>query len=106
MPTYFGLWKENMNIQPPANPADQIAQTKAFLELIKAHLKSGILKEAHGFVEGHAGYFITGDLPDEQLAENFAMWTPYITFELHRTVPFPKFLELGLSALQKRSGQR
>jgi hypothetical protein len=106
MPSYFGLWKINLSIPPPANPADQVAQMKGFLDLIKAHIKAGIVKEAYGFIEGNAGYFLTGDLPDEQLTEAFAMWAPYVTFELHRTIPFPKFNELTLSAFEKRSGKR
>ena len=106
MPSYFGLWKLNHRIQPPANPADQVAQMKGFDDLIKAQLKSGALKEGHGFLQGGAGYIVTGDLPDEQVAELLAMWSPYVTFELHRTIPFPKFNELELSAFQKRAGQR
>ncbi len=92
-----------MSIQPPASPADQIAQAKGFLEVIKAQMKAGVLKEAHGFIEGNAGYFVTGDLPDEQQAENFAMWTPYVTFELHRTIPFPKAVEIFVRGVERRS---
>lgn len=106
MPSYFGLWKLNYSIQPPANPADQVAQMKGFVELIKAQLKSGALKEGHGFLEGGAGYFVTADMPDEQVHELLSMWSPYVTFELHRTIPFPKFNEIELSAFQKRSGHQ
>jgi hypothetical protein len=105
MPIYFGLWKANLSIQPPANSVDQIARARAFLELIKVHLKSGMLKEAYGFLEGDAGYFVTGDISDEQVAELLAMWSPFVTFELRRTIPAPRFNEILLSATEKRAGQ-
>ncbi len=106
MPSYFGLWKQNMNIQPPASPAEQLAQAKAFEVLITAQTKAGIVKDVGGFVEGNAGCFTRADLPDEQIAEALAMGSPYFTFELHRTIPILKFNELLIGALQKRSGQK
>jgi len=105
VPTYFGLWKQNMSIQPPTNPAEQLAQAKAFEALITAQTKAGIVKDVFAFVQGNAGCFMTADLPDEQIAEALAMWSPYFTFELHRTIPILKFNELNVRAIQKRSGQ-
>jgi hypothetical protein len=106
MPPYFGIWRVNLNLQPSANPADQVAQRKAFTDLVKVQLKAGLVHESHGFAEGGAGYSVTGDGPDVQLVEALAMWYPHITFELYRTIPLAKYGELAISALRKRSGQR
>ncbi len=105
MPVYFGSWKLNTNLPPPPTPDDQIKQSEGFAELVKAQLKAGIIKEVHAFVEGNQGYFITGDVSDETQFEALAMWSPYVTFELHRTIPFPRASELFTSALKKRAGR-
>jgi len=52
-----------------------------------------------------AGYFITGDVTDEQVFEDLSVWSPYVTFELHRTIPFPKASEIVLKALKARAGR-
>mgnify|MGYP001582113515 CR=1 FL=1 len=36
---------------------------------------------------------------------NVSLWSPYITFELHRTIPFPKASEIVLTALKARAGR-
>jgi hypothetical protein len=72
---------------------------------MKAQLQAGILREVHAFLEGDRGYLITGDVAEEQLYEALQMWLPFVTFELHRTVPFPKGIELTLSATKKRAGR-
>jgi hypothetical protein len=104
MPVYFGLWTENANIPPSPNPADNVKQTEGFLALMKAQLQSGVLKEAHAFAEGGRGYFISGDVSEEQLYESLQMWWPFVTFEVHRTIPFPRAVELSLSAAKKIAG--
>lgn len=104
MPIYYGLWKRNPNLPLPPNPADQVKGVEGFLALMKAQLKSGVLKEVHGFLEGDRGYFITGDVPEEQVYEALQMWWPFVTFELHRTVPYPRAIELQLSATKKLLG--
>lgn len=72
--------------------------------MIRAQLQAGRLKEAHAYLEGNAGYF-TYDGTDEQLAEDLALWAPYVNFEVHRTLPLQKSSELALSALKKRAGK-
>jgi hypothetical protein len=104
MPVYFGLWEQNLNIPPSPNPADNVKQFEGFLALMKAQLQSGVLKEVHGFLEGTRGYFITGDVSDEQVFEALQTWIPFVTFEVHRTVPFPRALELTLNAVKKLAG--
>ena len=104
MPVYFGLWKLNPNIPPSPNPADQVKGSEGFLALMKAQLRSGVIKEVHGFLEGGRGYFITGDVQEEQIYEALFMWWPFVTFEVHRTIPFPRAIELQLSATKKRTG--
>lgn len=104
MAVYFGLWRLNHNIQPPPTPDAQVMQQEGFNMMIRAQLQAGRLKEAHAYVEGNAGYFIY-DGTDEQLAEDLALWTPYVRFEVHRTLPLQKSSELVLSALKKRAGK-
>ena len=72
---------------------------------LRAQLKSGRIREVHAFAEGDAGYFITGDVTDEQVFEDLSVWSPYVTFELHRTIPFPKASEIVLKALKARAGR-
>jgi len=103
MPVYFGLWKENA-FPPSPNPADGVKQVEGFLALMKAQLQSGVLKEVHAFLEGNRGYFITGDVTEEQVYETLQMWRPFVTFEVHRTIPFPRGIELLLTAAKKRAG--
>lgn len=105
MTTYFGLWKANYNLPPPPTPAEQVKQQEAFDALLRAQLKSGRVREVHAFLEGGAGYFITGDVSEEEAFQDLALWAPYVTFELHRTVPFPKASELTLKALRQRAGK-
>ncbi len=103
MTTYFGLWKTNYSLQPPPSPVDQVKQAEAFDGQLRAQLKSGRLREAHSFLEGGAGYFITGDVSEEEVFQDLALWSPYVTFELHRTIPFPKASEIALKAFRQRA---
>ena len=105
MTVYFGLWKLNVNIPPPPTPEDQVKMVEGQLALMKAQLQAGLLKEVHAFLEGDRGYFITGDVGEEQLYEALQMWSPFVSFELHRTVPFPKAIELTVNATKKRAGR-
>jgi hypothetical protein len=69
MPSYFGLWKLNMAIQPPNDPKLAVQQFEGFLGLMKAQLQSGALKEVHEYLDGGGGYLLTGDLPAEKILE-------------------------------------
>ena len=100
MPTFFGLWKLNSSLPPPADPQMLVMQNEAFLALFQAQVKSGIVNEAHAFLDGDRGYFISGDVSAEALQEAIASWFPYVTFELHQTVKFPKPIE---NAIRSRS---
>jgi hypothetical protein len=103
MPAYFGLWEANA-FPPSPNPTDSVKQFEEFLTLMKAQLQSGVLKEVHAFLEGNRGYFITGDVTEEQVYETLQMWQPFVTFEVHRTIAFPRGIELTLNAMKKRAG--
>ena len=105
MATHFGLWKANVSLPPPPTPTEQVKQQEAFDALLRAQLKSGRLREVHAFTEGGAGYFITGDVTDEEVFQDLSLWAPYVTFELHRTIPFPKAGEIILKALRQRAGK-
>ena len=105
MATYFGLWKANLSLPPPPTPGEQLKQQEGFDALIRAQLKSGRVREVHAFAEGGAGYFITGDVSDEEIYEELSRWSPYVTFELHRTIPFPKASEIPLKALRQQAGK-
>jgi len=54
---------------------------------VKHDLETGDVKESNSFLEGNAGYFISGDITDEKLHELLLNYTPYVTFEVHKTVP-------------------
>jgi|SRR2546428_12230046 len=105
MTTYFGLWKANTSLPPPPTPAEQIRQQEGFDALLRAQLKSGRLREVHVFAEGGAGYFISGDVSAEEALEELALWSPFVSFEIHETIPFPKAGEIILKSLRKRSGK-
>ena len=94
-----------MSLPPPPTPGEQVKQQEGFDALLRAQMKSGRLREVHAFAEGGAGYFMTGDVSDEQIFEDLALWSPYVTFELHRTIPFPKANEIVLRALRQRAGK-
>jgi hypothetical protein len=102
MPSYFGLWKLNTTIQPPADPKVSVQQLEGFLGLMKAQLQSGAVKEVHGFIEGGGGYLLTGDHPPEKILEALAAWSPWVTFELHETVKFPKPIEIAIGIAKQR----
>jgi hypothetical protein len=102
MPAYFGIWKLNLAIQPPADPKVTLQQNEAFLALMDAQLKSGVLKEVHAFLEADRGYFLTGDHPSEKILEALSAWSPWVTFELHQTVKFPKPIEIAISIAKQR----
>ena len=103
MPVYFGLWKENRAIAPPADPALIIPVLEGFIAQMKSQLESGLLKEVHEFLGGGAGYRITGDHPKEKFAEVRATWSPLVLFELHETIKLPKPLEIGLAVAKQRA---
>ena len=50
-------------------------------------------KSPNSFLEGNAGYFISGDITDEKLHELLLNYTPYVTFEVHKTVPVTQTIE-------------
>jgi hypothetical protein len=104
--TVFGLWQVNLNLPPPPTPQDAVKMNEGFAALIKSQLQAGVIKEVYAFLEGNEGYFITGDVPDEALYEALSMWTPFVTFRLHRTVPFPKAIDLVVSASKKLAQKR
>jgi len=107
VPVYFGLYRVNFNIPPPPTPQDAVRMYEGFAALIRSQMQAGILKEAHGFVDSSGnGYFITGDVSDEVLYEALAMWAPFVSFELHRTIPYPKAIDLVVSAAKKVAEQR
>jgi len=93
----------NMAIQPPNDPNVSVQQLEGFLGLMKAQLQSGALKEVHEFIEGGAGYLLTGDHPPEKILEVLATWAPWVTFELHETVKFPKPLEVAIGIAKQRA---
>ena len=102
MPSYVGLWKLNFAIQPAADPRMTLAQQEAFLGMMKSQLQSGALKEVHEFLEGGRGYFVTGDLAPEKLLELVSAWSPWVMFEVHQTVKFPKALEIAIEVTKQR----
>jgi hypothetical protein len=103
MPTYFGLWKLNYAIQPADDPNMTVRQLEGFLAQITAQMKSGALKEVHEFLEGGRGYFLTGEQSPEKVLETLAAFSPWVTFEVHQTVKFPKPLEISIAIAKQRA---
>jgi hypothetical protein len=107
MTTFFILWKMNTNIMPGytmTDPKIALKINEAFLALMNSQLQSGVVKELHSFLQGDRGYGITGDVTDEQLAEAISAWMPFITFEVHKTIPATKDLEIAISRIKKLMG--
>lgn len=103
MPSYFGLWKFSLAIPPSPDPNMGVKQFEAFLGQMKGQLQSGALKEVHEFIQGGSGYFITGDLSPEKALELTTSWSPWVTFELHQTVKFPRPIEIQIEVWKARA---
>jgi hypothetical protein len=101
MTTYFGIWKLNTNI-PPQDPKIELQMQLGFQRMIKQDLQEGAVKEAHSFLEGGAGYFISGDVTEEVLHTSLLKYEPYVTFELHKTLPLTKSIEQVIGVLRTR----
>ena len=101
MPTYFGTWKFNTALPLPPDPKFSVRQSEGFLALLKQQMQSGIIKEAYSFLEGNMGYFVTGDVSEEKLHEALLYWSPYVFFEVHRTVSLTRSIEM-LIEVQRR----
>jgi hypothetical protein len=106
MPVYFGLYKINANLPPSPNPSDGVKQLEAFAAALKMQMDSGDLKEVHEFVDADAGYFISGDISPERMHQNLTAWFPWVTFEVHQTVPTQTAIQHGLLAAKMRAGTR
>lgn len=76
---------------------------EGFIAQVNSQLESGLLKEVHEFAGGGAGYLITGDHPKEKIAEALPAWSPFVLFELHETIKFPRPLEIGLAVAKQRA---
>jgi hypothetical protein len=61
------------------------------------------LKVVHEFLDGDRGYLLTGDLPQEKILETLAAWSPWVTFELHETVKFPRPIEIAIGIAKQRA---
>jgi len=103
MTQFFILWRQNNSLQPDRDPMQQVRQTEGFLALMRHQLSEGSLKEVHGFLDGDKGYAISKDVSEEKLYAELQAWLPYVTFEVHQTVPFPKAIEISLEVLKARA---
>jgi hypothetical protein len=80
-----------------------VKQTEGFLALMRHQLSEGSLREVHAFLRGDQGYAISKDVTEEKLYAELQAWWPYVIFEVHQTVPFPKAIEIGLEVLKARA---
>ena len=103
MTTYFGLWKLNTSLQPPADPKLELQQNMMFQSMIKEDLRAGNLKEAHAFLEGASGYFLTGDITEAKLHETLLKWYPFVQFELHKTIPLQDSVDTAVNISKARA---
>ena|ERR1700730_1339003 len=101
MSTYFGLWKVESSLQP-TDPKIAMQLYMAFQAQVKRDLESGEIKESNSFLEGNAGYFISGDVSEEKMHELLLNYTPFLTFEIHKTVPVSQTIEklIGISKMR------
>jgi hypothetical protein len=103
MTQFFILWKLNTAIPPPPDPMQQLQQTEGFLALMRHNLTDGSLREVHGFLEGSRGYAITKETAtEEEVYKELQAWQPWVEFEVHRTVPFPRAIELTIEVQKQR----
>jgi len=104
MPQFFILWKQNASIPPAADPMQQVMQVEGFLGLMRHQLADGSLKEVHAYLEGDKGYAITKETAtEEKVYADLQAWQPWVLFEVHRTVPFPKGIEISLEVVKARA---
>jgi hypothetical protein len=82
----------------------QVQQTEGFLGLMRHQLTDGSLKEVNAFLQGDQGYAISKETAtEEKLYADLQAWQPWVQFEVHRTVPFPKALEINLEVVKARA---
>ena len=103
MPQFFVLWRQNTSIQPAPDPMQQVKQTEGFLALMRHQLSQGTLREVHVFLRGDQGYAISKDVSEEKLYADLQAWLPWVIFEVHQTVPFPKGIEISLEVAKARA---
>ncbi len=100
MPVFFGLYKIN-----PSAPAEAwVKQLEAFAASVRMQTQMGDIKEAHAFVGGLGGYFITGDISPERLDQNLALYFPWVTFETHLMIPVELALKNAIGSAKTRAG--
>ena len=76
---------------------------QAFHAQLKRDLESGDVKESNSFLEGNAGYFISGDITEDKLHVLLLNWSPYASFEVHQTVPVLKTVENLIGIAKQRA---
>ena len=82
----------------------QVQQSEGFLALIRHQLTDGHLKEVHAFLRGDEGYALSKEnVTEEEIYRELQAWQPWVLFEVHRTVPFPKGIEITLEVLRARA---
>jgi len=105
MPVYFALYRVNANIPPSENPNGDIKNLEGFAAALKMQMASGDLKEVHEFIDAYGGYLISGDISPERLHQNLIAWFPWVTFEVHQTIPTQTAIQNGLNAAKMRAGK-
>jgi hypothetical protein len=104
MTQFFISWKLNNSMQPPQDPRQQVQQLEGFLGLARHQLTDGTLKEVNAFLQGDQGYAISKETAtEEKLYADLQAWQPWVQFEVHRTVPFPKAIEISLEVVKARA---
>jgi len=102
MTNFFVLWKAQTNTLPQ-DPRMAMQLYQAFGAQIKRDQESGEVKETQSFLEGDAGYLVSGDITKERLHEILLAYGPYVTFEIHQTVPALKTVENLIGIAKQRA---
>jgi hypothetical protein len=80
MSRFYVKW----NLTPSATPADPEQRVKlwmSMLEMVKADMKAGKLKDWGMCNNGDNGYAIYEETNDADLFANLLRWMPYVTFD-------------------------
>jgi hypothetical protein len=70
---------------------------------MRHQLSQRSLREVHVFLRGDQGCAISKDVPEEKLYADLQAWQPWVIFEVHQKVPFPKGIEISLEVVKARA---
>ena len=80
MPKYYVTWQMNP-LETPKSPEERVKLWLSLLEMIKADMAAGCVKD-WGMAAGlEGGYAIREEASETDLTAALLKWTPYVNFE-------------------------